>query len=334
LSNKPDIEATPKSDPALATPAVPGSALAAPAWEMPRRGDRYFQIRFGRNISIAVIFSLLVHLLLLLTLAPKLFSTGEPHTEEQQTMIVSLAPPSSKSASAEPAPSVSEAMPEPQPMARPAAKPVKPLVKPKAQPRAKPQPDSSTNKIVALERPAPNSISEPINPRIPAPAAPEPAAPTDMMSYVNAARARREAAQGLTARDSMEIAARDNPLSEDDKRSAIIKRNLQDVGTNGIFQIRELRSNTAQFSFKGWKHEYSNARQELVDVEVGSDGDIDRAIVRKMIAIIRRDYSGDFNWESIRLGRTVILSARQEDNAGLEDFLITEFFGSAGIVAR
>jgi len=330
LSDKPDLEAKPESD----------SALAVPAWEMPRRGDSYFQIRIGRNISVAAIFSLLVHLLLLLTLAPKLLSTGEPQpTEEQQTIIVSLAPPSpSKSTSAELAPSIAEATSEPisEPRPKPAAKPVKPLAEPKAQPQAKPQPDSSTNKIIALEAPAPNSIEVPLNRRIPvpAPAPPEPAAPTDMMSYVNAARARREAEQGYTARDSVEIAAMDNPMSEDDRRSAIIKRNLEQQGTNGIFQIRELRSTTAQFSFLGWKHEYSNARQELVDVEVGPDGDINRAIAKKMIEIIRRDYNGDFHWESYRLGRTVILSARQEDNAGLEDFLISEFFGVAGIVAH
>jgi hypothetical protein len=307
---------------------------------MPRRGDSYLQIRIGRNISFAVIFSLLVHLLVLLTLAPKLLSMGTPPSEEQQSMTVSLGPPSpSKSASTEVASIAPEAIPEtisePKPMARPAARPAKPLVEPKAQPQAKPRPDSSANKIIALERPAPDSIEVPLNRRIPVPAPPpEPAAPTDMLAYVNAARARREAALGYTARDSMEIAARDNPLSEDDKRSAIIKRNLQDVGTNGIFQIRELRSNSAQFSFLGWKHEYSNARQELIDVEVGPEGDIDRAVVKKMIAIIRRDYSGDFNWESIRLGRTVILSARQEDNAGLEDFLMQEFFGSAGTITR
>lgn len=334
MSSKPDVEAKPKSNPALTTSAMPGSALAASTWGMPRRGDSYFQIRIGRNISFAVIFSLLVHLLVLLTFAPKLLSTGEPQpSEEQQPMTVSLGPPSSsKSASAELAPIVPEAISEPQPMARPAVK----AVKPRIQPQAKPQPDSSTNKIIALERPAPNSIELPLNPRIPAPvpAPPEREAPTDMLAYVNAARARRQAEQGYTARDSMEIAARDNPLSEDDKRSAIIKRNLEEVGTNGIFQIRELRSNTAQFSFLGWKHEYSNARQELVDVEVGPDGDINRAIAKKMITIIRRDYSGDFNWESRRLGRTIIMSARPEDNAGLEDFLISEFFGVAGIVAR
>ena len=40
------------------------------------------------------------------------------------------------------------------------------------------------------------------------------------------------------------------------------------------------------------------------------------------------DYSGDFRWESHRLGRIVILSARPEDSEGLEDFLIREFFGT------
>jgi hypothetical protein len=154
-----------------------------------------------------------------------------------------------------------------------------------------------------------------------------------MMAYVNAQRARRQAAQGYTPRDSAEIAARDNPISEDDRRSAIIQRNLQMEGTNGIFEIREIGSSHARFSFLGWKN-FSNPKQELVDVEAGPDGDIQRAVVKKMIEIIRRDYKGDFNWESQRLGRTIILSARLEDNAGLEDFLITEFFGVAGIRAR
>ena len=36
---------------------------------------------------------------------------------------------------------------------------------------------------------------------------------------------------------------------------------------------------------------------------------------------------GNFNWDSHRLGRVVILSARIDDNAGLETFLMREFFG-------
>jgi hypothetical protein len=45
-----------------------------------------------------------------------------------------------------------------------------------------------------------------------------------------------------------------------------------------------------------------------------------------MIEMIRREYTGDFNWESQRLGRVIVLSARLNDNAGLEAFLKDEFF--------
>jgi hypothetical protein len=45
-----------------------------------------------------------------------------------------------------------------------------------------------------------------------------------------------------------------------------------------------------------------------------------------MIAIIREYEVEDFTWESLRLGRSVRLSARQRDNADLEAFLMREFF--------
>jgi hypothetical protein len=48
-----------------------------------------------------------------------------------------------------------------------------------------------------------------------------------------------------------------------------------------------------------------------------------------MIAIIRDHESEDFIWESQRLGRDVRLSARLSDNAGLEDFMMREFFPAA-----
>ncbi|MEQ1767727.1 MAG: hypothetical protein ABL859_09905, partial [Methylotenera sp.] len=51
-------------------------------------------------------------------------------------------------------------------------------------------------------------------------------------------------------------------------------------------------------------------------------------MIKKMISLIRQHYQGDFNWESHRLNRVVVQSARLEDNAGLEDFMMMEFFGS------
>jgi len=115
---------------------------------------------------------------------------------------------------------------------------------------------------------------------------------------------------------------------------ANIKRNLQSSGTNGIFQILSLDGHTATFAFRGWKNEFSYSHREVYEVETGPGGDIERAVVRKMIEIIRRYYSGDFNWESPRFGRVLVLSARMQDNDGLEDFLLQEFFSARGIPAR
>jgi hypothetical protein len=44
---------------------------------------------------------------------------------------------------------------------------------------------------------------------------------------------------------------------------------------------------------------------------------------------MRTHYSGDFHWESHRLQRVIVLSARPEDQRRLEDFLMVEFFGQA-----
>lgn len=149
-----------------------------------------------------------------------------------------------------------------------------------------------------------------------------------MMSYLNAVRERR----GETGNE--EAAARLRGPAEDDARMANIQRNLQQSGTNGVFQITRIDAHTATFSFRGWKNEFSYSHREVYQVDAGLNGDIERAVVRKMIEIIRRYYAGDFNWESQRLGRVLVLSARLQDNDGLEDVLLQEFFGARGISAR
>ena len=70
----------------------------------------------------------------------------------------------------------------------------------------------------------------------------------------------------------------------------------------------------------------SATRREVIEVTAGPDVDIQRAVARRMIELIREYHQGDFNWKSYRLGRVVTLSSRTEDSKGLEDFLIREFF--------
>lgn len=145
-------------------------------------------------------------------------------------------------------------------------------------------------------------------------------APTDMMSYVNAARARRQAAEIDTGGSAQQPSA-------DEIRMANIRRNLQPAGTNGIFQILDIQPRTARFSFRSWTTNASNPQRETITVSAGPNGDIELAIVRRMIGLIRGYFKGDFNWESQRLGQVVVLSAREEDTAELEDFMKREFFG-------
>jgi len=202
--------------------------------------------------------------------------------------------------------------PEPQPKSVPR----------KAKPRIKPRPDALPNPVVAPVMPTAQADPE---------FTPDMAPPTDMLSYVNAARARRRAAETSAERENAQAAARERGPSADEVRMANIMRNLKPQGTNGVFQIVSMGLRSAKYSFRGWTKDASNARHELIEVNAGPSGDVEREIVRSMIAMVRKYYQGDFNWESYRLGRTIVLSARLEDNAGLEEFLMREFFGAGGL---
>ncbi|MDO9010631.1 MAG: hypothetical protein Q7U78_02320 [Gallionella sp.] len=206
-----------------------------------------------------------------------------------------------------------------------------PAGRPEAQPKRLPDENKSGVKPHHAAPPrAPLTESRPEEPEIPAIAEPtsDMAPPTDMMSYVNAARARHRAAETAAARENAEATARQRGPSADEIRTANIMRNLQPQGTNGVFQIISMDTRTARFSFRGWTKDFSNARREVIEVDAGQDGDVERAMVRSMIVLIRKYYQGYFNWESQHLARVVVLSARLEDNTGLEDFLIREFFGA------
>ena len=49
-------------------------------------------------------------------------------------------------------------------------------------------------------------------------------------------------------------------------------------------------------------------------------------LVKKMIELIRKEKTGDFEWDSHRLQRVVTMSARPADTAVLEAFLFKEMF--------
>jgi hypothetical protein len=290
-----------------------------PVWELPPPAPSVIQFRVERNTLIAIIVSVLLHLLLLWQVAPKLFSMGSPD-KQKQPLQITLGPPQKK-----------EVMPKessiPEKSAK-AHKSKKTLESPQQTPML-PNPEA-----IPRHETTPSDFSLPKPTDKPRPSNPEnsaqPLPGEDMQSYIRRQKLARMAAQGYSKQDVDE--AMENAQSAGEKRDAAIKENMNLNGTNGIFEIRALGQHTAQFSFKGWKNNVNNARLEVIDVTAPDGMDIRHAVVRKMIEIIRREYSGEFNFDSQRLQRVVVLSARPEDNEALEGFMMNEFFGSGSRV--
>lgn len=250
-----------------------------------------------RRIAIGLALSLCLHIAFFI-LAPKHdVNEAAPVNGTQGPLVVRLSPPAKTS------PPVT-ALVTPSPPA------------PQMHTRAPRQPQLMTVPSIAPQ-------STPLAPEPLAPVRPPDSALTDFMSTVNANRERRAAAEAAAG-------ARGHEPTADDIAMANINRNTQSFtqrdGTNGVFQILSKGHREAQFSFRGWTNDSSNSRREVIEVDAGLNGNVDLAIIRRMIALIRTHYQGNFNWDSHRLGRVVVLSARIEDTAGLEEFMLHEFF--------
>lgn len=193
-------------------------------------------------------------------------------------------------------------------------------------PKAAPRPQLATP-VIAQDQPAPAIAPSPVIPSVAAPA-PTPVE-GDFSSYLEA----RRRARGAAPEDSASSAPPVEDERERHNRAVAANLGLNRTPTfgpdptgGGIFQIQRLSNDAAEFIFFGWNKDIRRNSKQLIEVRKGDNSDIRIAIVRRMIAIIRDHEPGDFTWVSQRLGRNVTLSARQRDNAGLEDFMLQEFF--------
>ena len=280
-------------------PTDPGIAYIAPT--RPVSHLREPQTRTLRYLAIGLLISLSLHISFLVLLPSRDVTDVSPASGPQGPMVVRLAP----SAPAPP-PSAAEMLP-PQPT-----------------PQKPPRPPQAPQMMTV---PSLTPQSTPLVPQPPEPIRPPVTPPTDFMSMVNAKRELRAAAEALARADGR---ASGREPSADEVAMSNINRNLRTLsqrdGTSGVFQILSKGHRAAQFSFNGWTGDRSNSRRDVIDVDAGLNGNIETAIIRRMIELIRTHYKGDFNWDSQRLGRVVVLSARVEDTAGLEEFMLREFF--------
>ena len=193
---------------------------------------------------------------------------------------------------------------------------------PKAQPLKTPRRASSSRAITP-----PATAQQPLSPPTSSPLA---APVEDTSSRLAAARERRRALDSAAAEENRAAAQASREPSDDDIASANIARNLQNAlhprkGMGGAFQVTNTGARMGQFVFRGWADDPSHSVHETYDVDAGLGGNVELAMIRKMIALIRKHYPGDFIWEN-RQGERKTLSARPGDNAFLEEYLMREFF--------
>ena len=292
-------------------------------WPHPVRKDRMLIISINRNIVLTLLISILLHLSLLWIFAPKLFSMGAP-VENAPPLEITLGPPQKEqvapSEAVLPIPEVLEKIPTKPIKKKPIqSRPPKQVEKIETPVEVVDTSDVKVQKNKKLNKEMPQPKQKDIQTK--------PLPGEDMQAYVRRIQQAKLAKQGLSKQDVAAVMASNNPQSAGERRDAKIKANLDLEGTNGVFEIRSLGSHKATFSFKGWKNNINTARLEIFEVSAPDGKSIKLAVIRKMIAIIRRDYDGDFNWDSRRQHRVITLSARPEDTAGLEAFMMSEFFG-------
>ena len=267
-----------------------------------------------RKVWVTAAVSLLVHMAALL-----LFVTHPPIPGvEQQAFDQESAPVQVEIAEAKP--------PLPSPPSAPA--------EPAAAPSPKTRPPAARGRpppMVAmprLEAPAIRSpvIAPPQIAAIPAPPQARPPAQGDFLSFVQANRRARGVAE--SAQDNAEV-------DFNTKIAANLPGGARGVAAQmpirggGMFQMKRMTYDDAAFEFFGWNTEMGRRTPQLIEVRKGTNPNMQIAVVRRIIAIIRQYSKEDFTWDSGRHGRVVTLSARPADTAALEQYLLHDMFDDA-----
>ncbi len=210
--------------------------------------------------------------------------------------------------------------------------PMTDMPKPKSQPKQKTQlakvvPPAHPKHVLASISP-PRRKQEVFVPRAVAPMTPPPPVEQDMEARVAARRKQRTDAQPQEAPGEVQE-------SDDERGQRVARANIARAqgsagndrnNSGGVFSVSNKNYHSAEVKFRGWNGNFKRNWTQQVLVEQGAELDIETAIVKKMIELIRKEKPGDFVWDSYRLGHHVNLSARLEDTAELQAFLMREFF--------
>jgi hypothetical protein len=276
--------------------------LSVRAFVAHRQIQRKTRARF--RVATGILLSLLLHgglLWYVLSVAPTPLPEGVTAAVQAPMMITLLQSKQTPSAKA----------PSPTP-----PEPVRSSTPPKPRPQK------------AVTRAVPQTTPRPVMPPLPQTPNAAPAPTADISTMLNAARARRQQAEQAEASDDDTLAEKSNKApSGNEVAQANVDFSLRkSKGYGGVFQITSIGPRVGIFTFYGWTVDASNSTHQTISVDAGLGGDVQMAIIARMIVLIREHYKGNFQWNSRRLGKVITLSARPPDEPGLREFMRQEFF--------
>ncbi len=260
------------------------------------------------RVWVTIALSILIHVALLFVWIPRTHLLTEGNEAQDlasdRLQVVLATPPT-------PTPSLPSAVTAP-PVQAPRPSPSRP---PRAIVRLEPP------RLVAP--PTPEAPALPPPPPVAAPPRPAPPIEGDLAAYIAARK--RERGEHEAAPDSdTALFNRNIAANMPTPARGVAAQDTKHGG--GIFQIKRMTYDDAAYEFYGWNTTMGRKTPQLIEVRKGNNADMQTAVVRSMIAIVRQFEKEDFTWESQRVGHTVTLSARMSDNAKLEAFLMREFF--------
>jgi len=266
------------------------------------------------TIWVALALSLLFHALGLFGWIPKVRESApfqEPRLgKPNQRLAIRLVPLT--------APTPSEA-PSPPPSAPAPAAPTATRKVPAPKARA-----VESQRLPPIDRPSPIVAPPPAEATAPAPAG------GDLASFI----ASRRRARGESPDSSPQPTTPTE--TEQQRHNRVVAENLGLTKTptfgndpnrgGGVFTVRSMAYDFGEFVFYGWNKAIKRDSLQVFEVRRGNNENMEIAMVRRMIVIIRELSDGDFLWQSRRLNKGVWLSARPQDTAELEAFMLREIF--------
>jgi hypothetical protein len=170
----------------------------------------------------------------------------------------------------------------------------------------------------------PERVAEEPAPRPPTKSEPIVEPPVDMSAMVEAARKLRNQNRDPGESEETEAQRADRIARANIAKAGSRGRDSEDAG--GVFEVRHVGVSSGEFFFRGWSTSRGRTAAQMINVYTAGEEDVQVAIVKKMIAIIRAEKADEFTWESHRLGRSIIMSARPEREPELIAFLLKELF--------